>query len=166
MSAAKITSSFLIFIFPSANYEIMIILGIKAIIMTSLSELNGLFPLEAQGTWVSVCMVLLTFSCGSTVARALTITKNEDDTKFLSNCFTIGKSAVHAVELLATTVFYTYYGWDGLVVWICGAYGAVTISTIGMFIHTKLKEKRKKAEARQPQRTDVEHSPNEVTSSS
>ena len=138
MSTAKILSSFLIFIFPTRNYEIMIALGIKAILMAALSKANHLVPPEHQGLWVSICIILLTFSCGTTVARALTITSNDEDTKILSNCFTIGKSSVHAVELLATTIFFQYFQWNGMVVWVCAAYSLVTAATVGMYFSTKV----------------------------
>ena len=46
--------------------------------------------------------------------------------------------------------------WDGLVVWICGAYAFVTLTTVGMFTHTKMKEKSKRA-ARRAARRIEEH---------
>ena len=57
---------------------------------------------------------------------------------------------------MATSVFYQQHGWDGLVVWISAAYTVVTLSTACMYVHTKVKERKKKAR-REARRTQVEH---------
>jgi hypothetical protein len=146
VSAAKVTSSILVFVFPDHPIHIMVVFAVKAIIVATLSEQYSWLEPDMQGTWVAILLVFLAFSCGSTVARALTIRESPTETHFLSNAYTLGKQCVHMVELIATSALFDRYCWDGVAIWVIVCYVIVAVISAGILCSKRHREQYGKKE--------------------